>query len=208
MIKKIKSKIFLILVPIIRLYKYITWRLYLIFSEKIKIIVGAGPSKFKGWFSTDIWTLDITNEFDFKKYFNRKKINYVLAEHVLEHLDALQIEKTVINFFNYSSKDVNIRIAVPDGYHEDRNYIEYVKPGGFGDGSWDHKNLFTYITLKEVFERNGFKGRAIEYWDEERIFHQGYEDDEKGIISRSFINDERNKAGKPVYTSLIIDFTK
>ena len=60
----------------------------------------------------------------------------------------------------------------------------------------------------EVFEKCGFKGEAIEYWDEEGIFHKGYKDDEKGIITRSFINDERNKNGNPVYTSLIIDFKK
>jgi predicted SAM-dependent methyltransferase len=204
----IRKKIFQLLVPLIKLYKYIKWKIYLIVNKKIRIIVGAGPSKYKGWFSTDIWTLDITKESDFKKYFSTKKINFLLAEHVFEHLDNLQLEKTIINFYNYSAENINIRIAVPDGNHEDQSYIEYVKPGGTGAGSLDHKHLFTYRSITELFEKYGFKGRAIEYWDEEKIFHQGYKDDEKGVITRSFINDERNKNGKPVYTSLIIDFKK
>lgn len=208
MFKIIKSKIFQMLVPFIKLYKLLTWNFYLTFCKKIKIIVGAGPSKFEGWFSTDIWTLDLTKESDFKKYFTIKKINYVLAEHVFEHLDNLQLEKTITNIYNYSADDVNIRIAVPDGFHKDQNYIEYVRPGGTGEGSLDHKHLFTYKSLMEVFEKYGFKGESIEYWDEEGIFHKGYKDDEKGIITRSFINDERNKNGNPVYTSLIMDFKK
>jgi predicted SAM-dependent methyltransferase len=208
MIKIIKSKIFQMLVPFIKLNKYLMWKLYLIFNKKIKVIVGAGPSKYKGWFSTDIWTLDLTKEPDFQKYFSSRRINYVLAEHVFEHLDNLQLEKTITNFYKYSAEDVNIRIAVPDGYHKDQGYIEYVRPGGTGDGSLDHKHLFTYKTLMEIFGKYGFKGKTIEYWDEEGIFHMGYKDDEKGIITRSFINDERNKNGKPVYTSLIMDFTR
>jgi predicted SAM-dependent methyltransferase len=208
MLKIIKSKIFLMLVPFIKFYKYLSWKFYLTFSKKIKIIVGAGPSKYKGWFSTDIWTLDLTKESDFNKYFSTKRINYVLAEHVFEHLDNLQLDKAITNIYNYSADDVNIRIAVPDGFHKDQSYIEYVRPGGTGEGSLDHKHLFTFKTLMEVFEQHGFKGDTIEYWDEKRTFHMGYDDDEKGIITRSFINDERNKNGKPVYTSLIIDFKK
>ena len=38
----------------------------------------------------------------------------------------------------------NFRIAVPDGFHTDPSYIENVKPGGTGEGSEDHKNLFNY----------------------------------------------------------------
>jgi predicted SAM-dependent methyltransferase len=204
----IRKRIFQFSVPLIKLYKYIKWKIYLIVNNKIRVIVGAGPSVYKGWFSTDIWTLDITKESDFRKYFSNKKINYLLAEHVLEHLDHLQLEKTIINFHNYSAEDINIRIAVPDGNHVDQNYIEYVKPAGTGAGSQDHKHLFTHRSLTELFEKYGFKGITIEYWDEEKKFHQGYKDDEKGVITRSFINDERNKNGLPVYTSLIIDFTK
>jgi len=112
------------------------------------------------------------------------------------------------NFYIYTSDKVNIRIAVPDGFHPDKNYIERVKPGGSGEGAHDHKNLFDYKSLTNLFEKHGFKSKLIEYWDEDGVFHSNYFNDNKGFIDRSFLNDSRNKDGKPNYTSLIIDFTK
>lgn len=112
------------------------------------------------------------------------------------------------NFYKYSTDDINIKFAVPDGFHTDPKYIDYVKPGGEGEGAKDHNNLFNKNTLSELFINKGFKSYLIEFWDEKGCFHQGYEDEENGIITRSFINDERNSNGKPVYTSLIIDFKK
>ncbi len=112
------------------------------------------------------------------------------------------------NLGEYSDKTVNIRVAVPDGFHRDEKYIDAVKPGGTGAGSDDHNNLFTYNSLSDLFTRHGFKANLLEYWDEKKRFNTKYENDNKGYISRSFINDDRNKSGEPVYTSLIIDFTK
>jgi predicted SAM-dependent methyltransferase len=208
MYKKFKQSVYKILIPIIRIYKYLSWRFYLLTCEEIKIIVGAGPTKYKGWFSTDIVTLDVTKESDFQKYFSKKKIKNVLAEHVLEHLSNTDLEKMIKNFYKYSHDQINIRIAVPDGFHSDEKYISVVKPGGTGEGAHDHKNLFNVSSLSKLFEKYGFIARPIEYWDEDKIFHQGYKDDDNGYVIRSFINDKRNKNGIPVYTSLIIDFVK
>lgn len=176
--------------------------------KEIKIIVGAGPTKYKGWFSTDIVTLDITKGSDFEKYFNKKKIKNVLAEHVLEHLTQEELKKMILNFYKYSDDKVNIRIAVPDGFHPNKGYIETVRPGGKGDGAFDHKSLFNIKSLSEIFIKAGFKSHPIEYWNEKNEFHQGYSNDEHGYVMRSFINDKRNQDGKPVYTSLIVDFRK
>ena len=208
MYKKFKQSVYKVLIPFIRIYKYLSWRFYLLTCEEIKIIVGAGPTKYKGWFSTDIVTLDVTNESDFQKYFSKKKIKNVLAEHVLEHLSNTELEKMIKNFYKFSDDQINIRIAVPDGFHQDENYIAVVKPGGTGEGAPDHKNLFDVDSLSKLFEKYGFIARPIEYWDENKVFHQGYKDDDNGYVIRSFINDKRNKNGKPVYTSLIIDFVK
>jgi predicted SAM-dependent methyltransferase len=170
--------------------------------------VGAGPSKHKGWFPTDIVTLDVTNEKQYQKYFKNKKINKILAEHILEHLTNDELHLMVNNFKKYSSDNVNIRIAVPDGFHKNEQYIEQVKPGGKGEGAEEHQNLFNYKSLKELFEQYGFESNLVEYWDERGNFHKGYANDEFGYIKRSFINDSRNSDGNPNYTSLIIDFSK
>lgn len=206
--KKFKQFIYKWLIPFLRIFKYIKWRYYLLTSKDIKIIVGASRTKYEGWFSTDIVTLDVTKESDFKKYFKKKKIKKILAEHVLEHLTNIDLEKMIKNFYKYTDDDINIRIAVPDGFHVDENYISKVKPGGSGEGADDHKNLFNINSLCSLFNKFGFTSYPIEYWDEEKKFHKGYNNDENGYIKRSFVNDKRNINGIPIYTSLIIDFKK
>ena len=205
---RFKQFIYRRLIPFIRIWKKLSWYFYLITSNDIKIIVGAGPTKYKGWFPTDIVTLDVTNENDFKKYFKKKKINRILAEHVLEHLTKQELELMIRNFYKYSTNEINIRIAVPDGFHGDKDYIDKVKPGGTGEGAEDHKNLFNFLTLSELFSAQDFKAILIEYWDETGKFHSGYSNDDNGYVLRSFINDKRNSDGIPHYTSLIVDFRK
>jgi len=180
MYKRFKQFIYRSLIPFIRIWKKLSWYFYLITSSDIKIIVGAGPTKYRSWFPTDIVTLDVTNENDFKKYFKKKKISRILAEHVLEHLTKEELELMTINFYKYSSANINIRIAVPDGFHKNADYINSVKPGGTGVGADDHKNLFNYKSLSELFEDHNFKSKPVEYWDEEGNFHQGYTNDEYG----------------------------
>jgi predicted SAM-dependent methyltransferase len=206
--KEFKQFIYRLLIPLIRIYKYLSWKFYLLTCKEVKLIIGAGPTKYKGWFSTDIDTLDVTKESDFEKYFSKKKIKNILAEHVLEHLTGQELEKMLKNFYKYSDDEINIRIAVPDGFHSDENYITLVKPGGKGEGADDHKNLFNIETLSKIFIDAGFKAYPVEYWDKNGKFHQGYKNEVNGYVKRSFINDKRNKNGKPVYTSLIIDFKK
>src|SRR5574338_438210 len=208
MYKSFKKFVYRTLTPLIKLYKFLHWRLYLLIAAEIKIVVGAGPTKYNGWFSTDIVTLDVTKESDFRKYFSKKKINKVLAEHVLEHLSDQELEKMIINFYKYSDEKVNIRISVPDGFHNNQKYLDSVKPGGTGDGADDHKNLFNVKSLSVLFEKYGFIANPVEFWDEGRNFHGGYKNDEFGYVKRSFDNDKRNSDGQPNYTSLIIDFKK
>ncbi len=62
----------------------------------------------------------------------------------------------VKHLYKYSADDINIRIAVPDGFHKDENYIRSVKPGGTGIGADDHKHLFNYKSLSTLFEKQGF----------------------------------------------------
>lgn len=186
----------------------ILWKQWIKKENKIKINIGASETKFEGWFQTEQYFLDVSNRKDFVKMFSDHKINYILAEHVLEHVTNNDLAIMLKNFVDFTHDDINIRIAVPDGFHIDPVYIENVRPGGTGAGAHDHKNLFTYRSLSKLFSDAGFKAHPIEYWDEKGIFHQGYLNDEKGHIRRSFINDSRNASGKPVYTSLIIDFTK
>jgi predicted SAM-dependent methyltransferase len=188
------------------------WAEYVSQNANIQLNVGASVTRFEGWFPTDIeinsYYLDVTDEACYQKMFGDKKISKILAEHVFEHLTTEQIQIALQLFYKYSTEDINIRIAVPDGFHTDSKYIEEVKIGGTGYGSNDHKQLFTYQSLGKLFEQAGFQSFPVEYWDENGVFHAGYQDDDKGLIRRSMLHDARNKDGKPNYTSLIMDFRK
>ena len=72
MYSKFKQAIYQKLIPLIRIWKYLSWYYYRKTNGSTNLIVGAGQFKFKGWFSTDIVTLDVTNENHFKKYFKEK----------------------------------------------------------------------------------------------------------------------------------------
>lgn len=208
MFRNLRIKIYFALAPLLKFFSLIAWKYYQSRVKVIKLVVGAGGTHFKDWFSTDIATLNLMKESDFKLYFSEKKIDMVQAEHVLEHIGDSDLELIIANLYKFCNDGARIRIAVPDGFHGDPGYISRVKPGGTGAGAHDHRQLFNYKSLCEKFERHGFKTKPVEYWDENGVFHQGYVNDEFGYISRSLINDDRNVGGKPIYTSLIVDIFK
>ncbi len=174
-----------------------------------KFNVGAGHSGYNlGWYSTDIDSLNITREADWKKLLFSIRLDNIMAEHVWEHLTE---EDTILankNCYKYLKKKGVLRIAVPDGFHPEKKYIEYVKPGGTGAGATDHKVLYNYITLKERLEKAGFLVNLLEYWDERGNFYFAEWTDEAGHITRSRRYDERNQDGSLNYTSLIVDAIK
>lgn len=177
-------------------------------SKPIKLIIGSGYTIYKDWIATDIETLNITKAEDWGKNFNKNTISSVLAEHVFEHLSANDRDKAFENIYSYLGIGGNFRIAVPDGFHPDPEYIKYVKPGGIGLGAQDHKFLYNYISLSQILLSFGFTVKLLEYFDEFGRFHISNWDSYEGAITRSAINDNRNKNGTIKYSSLIIDAVK
>jgi predicted SAM-dependent methyltransferase len=202
-----------------RLIKKIIYKFYpfnknesflkLLNSEKIKFNIGSGSTGFRQvWFCTDKSTLDITDENDWKKYLKFLKVNNIFSEHVWEHLSDLDSEKALKNCYRFLKKGGVFRIAVPDGFHPEKDYIDYVKPGGHGLGADDHKILYNYKSLTQRLESAGFKVSLLEYWDENGNFHFKEWSDDGGRVLRSKRYDSRNQNGKLAYTSLIIDAIK
>jgi predicted SAM-dependent methyltransferase len=180
-----------------------------LFSEKININIGsANVNPDSSWIATDLDVLDCTKKTDWYKMLLFLKVDKIMAEHVWEHLTPEQSNKALSNCYKFLKKGGTIRIAVPDGYHADEAYIEDVKPMGKGLGSHDHKVLYNYKILSECFADVGFKVSLLEYWDENKKFHYVDWTDENGHIRRSRRYDKRNKDGKLVYTSLIIEGKK
>lgn len=174
----------------------------------IKLVIGASGKFEKGWTATDIDYLNLLKDEDWRRFFVPNLIEMIIAEHVWEHLtpeDALIAAK---NCYKYLKPGGHLRIAIPDGNHSNSNYIDQVKPGGFGYGSDDHKVLYTISTVSKLFESAGFKVKGLEYFDENHHFVCNDWDPEKGKIRRSKRFDERNSNNELAYTSLIIDAIK
>lgn len=188
-------------------------RLSIFFSmllrRKRKFNIGsAGINPDPSWYATDIGTLNITQDYDWFKNLLFLRLDNIMAEHVWEHLTDEDTVKANRNCFKYLKRNGVLRIAVPDGYHIDPRYIDYVRPGGHGLGADDHKILYNYRTIKAKLENVGFKVELLEYWDEHGNFHFNEWDDEGGRISRSKRYDKRNADGTLRYTSLIVDAIK
>lgn len=175
---------------------------------ELKIIVGASSTAMPGWISTEYPCVDISKANSLNRYFQNGSVVAIVAEHVLEHLTHPQAALAVINLFNLLSSGGRWRIAVPDGYHPDSNYINQVKPNGIGDGADDHKALYNIDSLTQTLTRGGFTVRPLEWFDQSGQFNYVNWDSRHGHISRSRVNDRRNKVKPLSYTSLIVDAIK
>ena len=191
------------------IYKMIKLKIYLIFNiKRLNIILGAGNTKFKNWISTDYPVVDITDSLTLANYFEPSSIDALLAEHVWEHLSEQDAFIGITNCFRLLKSGGYFRIAVPDGFHCDQEYIDNVRPGGKGAGADDHKILYNYKILSKLLLKVGFKVKLLEWFDEKGEFHFENWSESDGLITRSTRFDMRNKIHPTQYTSLIVDAIK
>lgn len=174
----------------------------------LRIVVGAGGIFESGWIPTNIDTLNLLNQQDWKTLFQPDSIQTILAEHVWEHVTLDDGLLAMKHCFQYLRPGGYLRIAVLDGFHPDPAYLEYVKVNGSGVGADDHKVLCNHLLLGDLLAKAGFKTQLLEYFDEGGAFHAADWNPETGKINRSIRFDLRNADGRPRYTSLIVDGVK
>jgi predicted SAM-dependent methyltransferase len=177
-------------------------------NRPIRFVVGASGVFESNWIPSDIEYFNILHKENWKRYFEQSSIDAILSEHMWEHLTLEEGVIAANNCYAYLKPGGNLRIAVPDGFHPDENYIEQVKVGGSGAGADDHKVLYTYKSLSSLFEQAGFKVTLLEYFDEHGKFHAKDWDVLHGKIRRSARFDERNENHKLNYTSIVLDAKK
>lgn len=171
----------------------------------LKIIIGAGSTRYDGWIATDIPAFDILNGDHWTLLFQSDSIDRLLAEHVFEHLSTDRLGKFLRLARGYLASSGCIRFALPDGNHPDLSYIERVRPGGIGEGAADHKVLYDCDLIAKLLRKADYDFRLLEYFDEAGTFQRMPWQREDGFIGRSADNDPRNAKGDLVYTSLIVD---
>ncbi len=106
------------------------------------MILGAGRTQYSGWIATDYPVFDIFKSWQWSFLLKGTKLDNILMEHVLEHFTKRQVGAFLRLAKKYLKPNGIIRIAVPDGFHPNPDYIEFVKPGGSGPGADDHKILW------------------------------------------------------------------
>lgn len=174
----------------------------------LRVIFGSSGTKMSGWISTEYPYVNVASASSLRRLFNLNEVSALLAEHVWEHLTPEDSLRSAHNCYGILRPGGYIRLAVPDGNHPDPEYIAYVRPGGHGAGSDDHKVLYTLETLRDVFTSAGFEVIPLEWFDASGAFHAIEWKPEDGYISRSTRFDERNHSNPTAYTSLIIDAVK
>lgn len=177
-------------------------------GEKVRVVLGSGGLYETGWIATDINVLNVLRLEDWQYFFMSGVIDALLAEHVWEHLTPEDGLMAARNCYKYLKPRGYFRVAVPDGFNPNAEYIDCVKPGGIGAGAKDHKILYNFRSLGRIFVHAGFKIDLLEYFDEKRKFHYKEWSPQDGMIYRSKRFDERNQNGVINYTSLILDAVK
>jgi len=174
-------------------------------GSPVKIIIGAGQTQFEGWIATDMPAFDVRNSDHWRALFPPASIDRMLAEHVFEHLSTAELARFLHTAADYLSPGGRVRIAVPDGFHPNAEYIQNVQPGGIGVGASDHKVLYTCDLLGGLMREQGYQFELLEYFDAEGQFHQVEWSADDGFVGRSAEHDARNAGGQLHYTSLIVD---
>ena len=177
----------------------------------LRIIVGAGKVKYDGWVSTQESELNLLSIEQWENITKNDDIEAILAEHVWEHLTYEEGLKAAENCYKFLKHGGYIRCAVPDKNFKNQWYQNMIKVGGPGHEEHpasEHKIVYDYKTLVNVFESAGFEVRLLEYCDEQGYFHYRKWDESKGKICRSYRFDTRNSKNNLGMVSIIIDAIK
>ena len=176
----------------------------------IKLIVGAAETYQVGWFSTNEQWLDITKDTDWISLFGQNKnVTHIVAEHVFEHLTKSEASQALDSMVKHLVVGGRIRIAVPDGFNPNPDYIRHVSVNGIGDDATDHKQLLNFDTLSDMLIRSGCDIEHIEgYQSNGKLLVKKWSLSD-GFIRRSRQNKTDNSWNFPdASTSLIVDGIK
>lgn len=176
-------------------------------KSPVRLFLSAGQYHRDGFIATQQDDLDLLKREQWEASFSGKKISIILAEHVWEHLTFEESRIAAQTCYDFLEPGGFVRCGVPDGYFPDEQYQKVVAVGGSGSAA-DHKIVFNYRSLCDVFESAGFDVQLLEWWDEQGQFHYKDWDAAQGLIYRSRRFDRRNQDGKLGFTSLIVDAVK
>jgi len=176
----------------INMYKKIALRREIasakLLGRSLRLVVGAGGTRFTGWISIEKTQIDITKREDIEKFFSHGDISNILAEHVIEHIERDDFERFLGIIRPFLRSDAVMRFAVPDALHPSGYVRELTMPGGLEPGAEDHRYFYNINIMREIALQAGYELAPIEYFDESGNFHFREDDWSNGYIARSSKN--------------------
>jgi len=173
-------------------------------ADCVRLNIGAGRTRYKGWISVEKYALDITRPEDFSYFFGHKKISKILLEHVVEHIQQEDFLEFLTHVKINLVPGATIRIAVPDAYHPSEYVRELTKPGGLEPGADDHKVFYSIDLMTDIASKHGYTIKPIEFFDSKGFFHTDIDSWNNGYISRCSTNYEgRFTSNKDEFAKLI-----
>lgn len=179
-------------------------------NGNVRLVIGAADTDIGDeWFSTNISFLNVCNGNDWQELLGPDSVvEAVLAEHVFEHLTLDQARQGFENIFKYLISGGRFRIAVPDGYNPNSEYLANVEPYGKPIWAEGHRVLYTIDDIKRELGTVGFAVNPLEYFDSDGVFHSVPWRREDGYIARSEQFGTPNKTFASSHLSLIVDAIK
>ena len=200
-------------------------------ADVVRLVVGAGATKYPGWISIEKNILDVTNREDWVALLGSKKIDNILSEHVFEHLEYDNAIQAFCNIAEFLADGGTFRWAVPDGYHPSAYVRDLTGTHGTEHGADDHKYFYTIDDVPEIEAVTGLKAESLEFFGKDGFFvgnpigfNKGYiqrcSKNYRGRFTRSEKEMEKMLDSVPVhlrgqfveqglsYTSLLCDWIK
>ncbi len=174
-------------------------------NAPLRVIMGAGSTRYRGWIATDYPVVDALRAHDWHAFFPPASISHILAEHVVEHWSEPEMRHFLRTVRPFLARGARIRLAVPDGNHPDPAYIRAVRPDRGDGGDPNHQVLYTFPALAQLAAEEGYACTGLEYFDAQGEFHHTPWDASDGFVARSAAHDPRNRVCPLSFTSVIVD---
>lgn len=120
----------------------------------MKVIIGAGQTKFDGWISTQEDELNLLSLESWNNSYELESIDALLAEHVWEHLTFEEGALAAKHCYQFLKPGGYIRCAVPDKNFRNDWYQQMIQIGGPGPADHpaaSHKIVYDVTTFVSVF---------------------------------------------------------
>jgi predicted SAM-dependent methyltransferase len=150
----------------------------------LKLNIGCGRIKFPGWVNIDLEpTADLIIDVNKGLPFRENTAGFIYNEHFIEHLEYVEGEKAIKEFYRVLKEGGILRIATPDLEYITRKYLgdwktqdwiswpeyQYIKTRGqminISFRNWGHKYLYNEEDLTNLLKKAGFRTVLKQDWN-------------------------------------------